>query len=133
MKAVPTTPLEGCKKNLKIEMFNFGCKHVDKLPGAELYLDCRGVANPSHGGPGGTGDDPQVQDWVRYNSDLTPYCLMIQDALSRLITRKGEGHEFDKPFRIATFCAHGIHRSRAIKHLLANFLNNSGYLNVKVD
>lgn len=133
MKTVPLTSIEACKTNLKIELFNFGVKHEKEFPKAELFLDCRGVANPSHsGGPNGTGDDPEVQAWVAKNSDLSPYTMMVEDAFSRLITRKGAGSEFEKPFRIAAMCAHGIHRSRAIKHLLARYLQNSGYLYVSV-
>lgn len=126
------TPLAEVKQNLFITLRSFGVKSGEPFPPAELYLDCRGLANPIYGGPSGTGDDPKVQGWVANFSDITLYFRLVEEAFSRLTTRKGKGKEYDAPFRIVCMCAHGIHRSRSLKHILAGWLRMEGYQRVEV-
>lgn len=128
------TDLAEVKKSLPLVFFNHAIKGSKAFPKADLYIDVRGVANPSaSGGPGGTGDSPTVQQWVRLHSDITPYTQLIEQALSRMTSRRGHGKEYDKPFRIVTMCAHGIHRSRACKHILAYWCSKQGYKLVTVE
>lgn len=109
---------------IKIEFFSFGIKNVwngkGNMSQADLYLDCRGVANPAYSGLSGCGDDLVVQAWVDSFTDLGPFLDMIEEAISRLEVRRGKGKISEKPFVIACFCAHGIHRSKAMKHILAD-------------
>lgn len=128
------TSMDDIKAKLPLVFFSFGVKSEKKeFPKADLYLDCRGVANPSHGGPAGNGDDIDVQLWVAVHSTLNAYCEMIQMALSRMTARRGEGKEYEKPFRIGCCCAHGVHRSRAVKHILARWAKLAGHVDVTVE
>lgn len=129
MPPVAFTPIEDCAKRLTVEIASFGVKNLavhDSFPKAELYLDCRGVTDPSltPGAPVGNGDNPDVQEWVEFHNDISPYTQLTIRAMQRLVSRRGVGHEFDSPFRILTMCAHGIHRSRAMKHILAKILKH---------
>lgn len=124
--------LSEAKKNLSIVFHSFGVKSGQEFPKADLYLDCRGVAEPSGAGLSGTGDNPDVQDWVNLNSNLSPYFDMVIGGISRLSTRRGVGKEYEKPFTVVTMCAHGIHRSRAVKHILAKTLRGTGWGMVEV-
>lgn len=127
------TDLNVVKASLPLIFFSFGVKGDKEFPKADLFLDCRGVANPSHGGPPGSGDDLDVQMWVAEHSNLRPYVEMVKMALSRMTARRGVGNEFEKPFRIACMCAHGVHRSRSMKHLLARWARLVGYQSVEVE
>lgn len=141
------TSLKEARAKLTLVVANCGIKHLMAMKGdakgepdqylipkADLYLDCRGVANPAHGGPGGSGDDIEVQNWVGKHSaqDLIAFGDQIYANIQRLTTRKGAGKEYDKPFRIMCMCAHGIHRSRSVKHILARQFKAGGW-NVEVE
>lgn len=127
------TDLAEVKKYLPLVFDHHAVKGSKDFPKADLYLDVRGVANPSaSGGPGGNGDNPVVQAWVSKNSDIAPYTELIEQALSRMTSRRGAGKEYEKPFKIVTMCAHGVHRSRAMKHILAYWAKKQGYKVVEV-
>ncbi len=130
----PFTDIVQSMKHLHIEFSSFGVKNNSPLPAAECFIDCRGVPDPSRvvGFMSGTGDNPTLQEYVEQNMDVGPYLRLLNDHFSRLITRKGAGHEFDKPFRVVTMCAHGIHRSRAMKHILSKHLIARGFEHVEV-
>lgn len=127
------------KSVAKLVLSSAGCKSFAieepptyTLPKADVYLDCRGAANPCHGGPSGSGDSPEVQAYVEANTDVDTYVDMIFAHLVRIPTRrKGQGDPWIKPIHVLCFCAHGIHRSRAMKHILARRLKASGW-NVEV-
>ena len=127
------------KTDLKIILKSYGLKSGQPLPPADCYIDCRGVPDPSQAiggsglGFGGNGDLPAVQTWIASHIVLLPYREIVGDHLSKLSTRRGVGHEYDKPFIILTMCAHGIHRSRAMKHILARELRGVGYQHVRVE
>lgn len=127
------TDLGLVKTSLPLVFGSIGVKGLEKMPKADLYLDCRGIANPSHGGPSGTGDEVDVQYWVATHSNIKPYCEMVEMALSRMTARRGAGKEFEKPFKILCMCAHGVHRSKSMKHLLARWAKLSGYMSVEVE
>lgn len=103
------------------------------LPKADIYIDCRGVANPCYG-MSGSGDDPKVQEWVEKNTTVHPYVEIILETLTRIpMRRRGQEEPFKEPVRIMCFCAHGIHRSRAMKHILSNRLKAAGVKEVTVE
>ena len=131
---IPHTDILQSHNHLKVVFSSFGVKNNQPLPPAECYIDCRGVPDPSKvvGLPALTGDSPELQEYVENNIDLGPYISMLHQHFARLGTRKGIGHEYDKPFRIVTMCAHGIHRSRAMKHILAKHLRARGFKAVEV-
>ena len=111
----------------KLIFTSFGIKNGQEWPQVDCYVDCRGVPNPLYGGPSGTGHDPKVREWVReeLGRGLPIYVELIQDGLRMLPTRRGVGHEADKPFIICCLCAHGIHRSVSMKHILATYFSPS--------
>lgn len=123
--------LDRARVKLPIILMSFGIKSGLDFPIVDLYLDCRGCADPSRE-MSGTGDDPNVQAWVEAHSFTGTYRELIKDALLRLTTRRGAGKEFDNPFVILTMCAHGIHRSRAMKHILGRCLRDDGFQLVEV-
>lgn len=129
---VPKTDFAKIKSNLEIVLRSFGVKSGKDFPSADTYIDCRGIPDPSHY-TSGNGDDPAVQQWVKEKIDLGLYYELVMQHFSMLTLRKGQGNEFDKPFIILCMCAHGIHRSRALKNLLAASLKGNGYQKVKVE
>ena len=127
------TPLGPVREKLTIRLTSFGVKNNIPWPPADLYLDCRGVANPMHAiGLNGTGDDPGVQKWVEIHCDMMGFHHTVYSALIRLTTRRGAGKEFEKPFNIVCMCAHGIHRSRSMKHILGRWLVEQKFQLVEV-
>ena len=94
--------------------------------GIDLFIDCRAIANPCYipslGGK--SGDDQEVQEWVAYHTDMDAYYAIVEEALTRIpIRRNDKENPYEKPFVIHCFCAHGIHRSRSMKHLLKIYLS----------
>ena len=130
------TDINTTKAKLHIALRSFGVKTNSSFPHADLYIDCRGVPDPSHAvitaQEPGTGDMIAQRQWVKERVNLTLYTDLIADHLRRLTTRRGVGLEYDKPFNILTLCAHGIHRSRAMKWLLAERLHQMGFQHVEV-
>lgn len=106
------------------------------LPKADLYLDCRVIPNPFlvKGVGSFTGENPIVQQWVLEHGQLfiSSFSQLITDGIAQIPTRrKGKDDPFAAPYVICTMCAHGIHRSRAMKHLLADRFRKGGW-NVEV-
>ena len=122
----PLTPLEQVKDQLHIRIGSWGIKN-DPIPYVDFYLDCRGAADAFQAGITGTGDDLPVQEWIRKHSQPARYLLSLEEAFSRLTTRRGVGKEFARPFYVLCLCARGIHRSRAVKHILIHALRQDGY------
>ena len=109
----------------KLIFTSFSLKNGQPLPSADCYVDCRGIPNPIYGGPAGTGHDLGVRKWVRERLNQAHeqhlYVDLVSASINALTTRRGAGHETDKPFVVCCMCAHGIHRSVAMKHLLAEY------------
>lgn len=101
-----------------------------QVPKADLYLDCRGIREhdlPDHAKGGGS---MKFQDAVLNNNapTITSFQRIIEDSIPQIKTRRnGEKNPYDRPYVICTMCAHGIHRSVASKHLLAERLKKAGY------
>ena len=128
----PLTDLAAVRHLLPITLSSFGLKSGQPFPPADLYIDCRGVADPSQSGLSGSGDSVHIQQWVSEHTNTSPYYDMVVGGLLRLTTRRGRGQEYDKPFHIVCMCAWGIHRSRAMKYILARLLREVGCRRVKV-
>lgn len=97
---------------------------LGNLPLADLYLDCRSMVNPYHeAGLGGlTGDDPRVIAFVEEQNTpvINAFLALIWETLERIPSRRRSRPDpFLAPIRVCCVCAHGIHRSRAMKHILA--------------
>lgn len=112
--------------NLVVIMTHYGLKatQIGQIK-ADCHLDCRGV--PDAVGSGRNGDDPEVQNWVASQIDLLAYIRIVVDHLLAVESRRrGEVDPYLRPVKVATFCAFGIHRSRAMKHLIADYLKTRG-------
>ena len=106
-----------------------------QMPLADLYLDCRVIPNPTFiSGIGATGDDPRMQEWVEENAQayVKSFSQLIIDGLQQVPSRrKGKDNPWEAPYIICTMCAHGIHRSRSMKHILARKMRAGGW-NVEI-
>ena len=120
-----------------VHLFSFGKKRGDEnfaTLKADLLLDARVAPNPSYDKTIGslTGDDIRVQNWMRreIGAQLDTYRDMILLGLSTLKKRREPdgGDPYGKPFIVGIFCAHGIHRSRSLKHLLREELRKLGLM-----
>lgn len=96
-------------------------KAVEK---AHFILDARCVKDPSAKGfP--SGDSIETQNYV---SQQNPDAIMgLKDILTGAINaiptrRRDKEHPYEDPFVVLCVCAHGIHRSRAVKHIMAKWL-----------
>jgi RNase adaptor protein for sRNA GlmZ degradation len=109
--------------------------HMLNLPKADLYLDCRVLPNPVFiDGIGSTGDDPKMQQWMITNGApfIESFTQLIEDGIHQIPKRRsGKEDPWEEPYRICFMCAHGIHRSRSMKHLMGQRLKGYGY-NVEV-
>jgi RNase adaptor protein for sRNA GlmZ degradation len=89
-----------------------------------FIVDCRGVLDPSHKGMG-SGDNVDVQDYVFMHNQPAVQSIygMVESALNCITSRRSDKEDMWKdPFNITFVCAHGIHRSRATKHIVARWL-----------
>ena len=102
-------------------------------PPADLYLDCRILPNPAHQPKlgGASGDHPSVQNWMRGSASkfISSFRQEIIDGLDQVPGRRnGKDDPWAAPYRIAFVCAHGIHRSKAMKHIIADLLKEEGWV-----
>lgn len=99
------------------------------LPKADYYIDCRAVKNPFHEPSlnGLSGDDSRVQQYVKDHSNIGAMADLLEEAISRVPSRRRGEKDQDRPFEVLCFCAHGVHRSRSVKHLLAKWLTDKLY------
>lgn len=118
------------KTKAHFELLSYGLKTGKELPKADMYIDCRGLADGSKGGPGGTGDSKAMQDYVMQQSPASIISMhrLIEDSLKRIPSRRdGDKDPYERPYRVCFMCAHGIHRSRSAKNLIAGLLTKAGY------
>lgn len=106
-------------------------KGIFSLPLADLYLDCRVLPNPVFiDGIGSTGDDPKMQSWMDANAlpFIEAFEALICDGIAQIPKRRaGKEDPWAEPYIICFMCAHGIHRSRSMKHVIAKRLKSYGY------
>lgn len=120
---------------VNLVLINDGWKNLSEqhpLPKADLYLDCRPLPNPFYASEvrAFSGDDPKTQDWLleRAQPFVKSFYQQIVDGLERIPARRmGNELPFDKPYTVCLMCAHGIHRSRAMKHILGAKLKAGGW------
>jgi RNase adaptor protein for sRNA GlmZ degradation len=82
-----------------------------------------------------TREDTKVMEWVKEHGApyLDSFYQLIIDGLQQIPSRRlGKADPFERPYTVCTMCAHGIHRSRAMKYLLATQLVKDGW-NVTVE
>lgn len=101
---------------------------------ADLFLDCRVMWNPFRVFGAMTGDDPQVQDWVRNNNaDLVAsYKQVIKQALATRETRNSGRRDPDGGLKVCFFCLAGVHRSRGMKNVIAQDLAAEGGYDITI-
>lgn len=108
----------------RLVLTNFGYKKFMEAskpwPKADLYIDCRGLI-----------DGAQVDHVAIANKPLLySYKVQIEEALNTLPTRwPGEP---ERPFHVAFFCAHGMHRSMAAKKILYSTLDHGLFEMIEV-
>ena len=139
------------KQQLTLKLISFGMKATKEWPKADLYLDCRALPEPdSFKSP--SGDHLSTQDAIGIgdiatasmvqayfqnpDDDPLPSVIgamlsIIAQAIAHLQRRRAGEDPFSRPFVVAFFCAHGIHRSRSGKNIIADDLKKLGY-NVEV-
>lgn len=96
---------------------------------ADLLIDCRVVKDPSHYVPGG-GTSLEVQEWLLQNSSgaLFQIYYLVGEGIEMIPERRKEKEDpYKDPFKILFFCAHGLHRSPATKHIIGRWLREDGY------
>lgn len=112
-----------------IRLISCGKSQIEKEVHASLYLDCRIIWNPYRDPVlgGKTGDDPVVQNWIKEKNGhvVDLFVALIKQGLDTRGTRNS-GRDASKPFIVATFCLAGVHRSRGMKHVLAERLKKEG-------
>lgn len=92
----------------------------------DLYLDCRACYDPSQ--HSGTGDDTRLQLLVRDRTPITAYMEIVKGFIDTWPNRRMEWQDpFAHSLTIHCFCAWGMHRSRAMKHIIADELRRMGY------
>lgn len=124
------------RQKIQILINNVGIKsnpfqaRENLLGGSDFMLDCRGLPDAVTGIPK---QYAGLEDYVEKQIDLGMYVHVILQAIHAAPKRRWNlGSKWaDKPFRITCFCAHGMHRSRAMRNLLKRELLALGY-NVKV-
>ena len=103
---------------------NFGYKkymtEAKPFPKADLYIDCRGLV------------DGALSDTVKVANGTLLFAMktQIEEAVHTLKTRWP--NEPNRPFVVAFFCAHGMHRSVAAKMLMAESIDYSLFDEVEV-
>lgn len=117
----------------KLIFKSFGLKGIKfqgdpVLPPADFYVDCRGL--PDGLQAFASGSSPMLQKLMEQQGILTLDAMyaLIEDGLQRIPTRRSETPTpYEKPYVVAFFCAHGIHRSRGAKEILARNFRASGF------
>lgn len=103
---------------------------------AHFYVDARCVRDPSSvaGLGGNSGDSPNVQEWIAKAAPeaVAAAIEQVKQAIRMIpFRRMGKKDVWEDPFEVCFLCAHGIHRSRSLKWIVANALLAEGY-NVSV-
>ena len=111
---------------LRLILLSHGIKH-GSMPKADFYVDCRCVADPLRGGETSLGGGIKFIEKFSHQT-LATIQFMISDAIELIPARRHEKTDpFADPFIICFFCAHGMHRSPAVKHIMSRKLLADGY------
>ena len=98
------------------------------LPKADLYIDCRGIAE--HGIEGNTGHTNSFQEGIKAASPLSLGAMttLIVDSLRFIETRRsGKPDPFKEPYVVCFMCAWGMHRSPATASVVGEKLKELGF------
>lgn len=109
-------------------IFSSSGKKVAPLPdGKDLYIDCRAVYDPS--GTHVSGANIKCQLDVREVTPIGAYVEIVSNAIQNMAHRRGNNPNkgVNDPMTIHCFCAYGVHRSVAMKHILAKEFGLKGY------
>lgn len=119
------------KNVLKLVFQSYGLKTAKPIPKADLYFDCRCVVDGSSvPNVGGTGDSKAMQDYVKAMSPMSinGFVGQLREGIARIPSRRSDREDpFADPFVVLCMCAHGIHRSRSVKNILAERFKADGY------
>jgi len=132
VKSILPIPPPRPREETKLILINRGIKLTGgMLPKAFYYVDCRGLPDSAAGeGPGGSGDTPAAQAYImqQAGTSIMNMVALVDGAVQRLpIRRRNEKDPYGSPIVICCFCAFGLNRSRAAKHLIAAELRKLGY------
>lgn len=115
---------------LRINLYSHGLKTGPLPKGMDLYIDCRAFPDPSRtkGSPAGGGQEEKVQKWIEGEyGKLSGFSMknhLVRMILDTIYSIPGRRPGIDvKQLNICCFCAWGMHRSPATKHLLAKWLS----------
>lgn len=123
----------------KLILTSSGLKKGPLPDGKDLYIDARALPDPTrawadHETPyappmGAIGTDLKVQCWMREMAPIHAYVDVVEGALKTINHRRENNSKKSilDPITIHTFCAWGIHRSVALKHILASEFRLMGY------
>lgn len=109
-------------------IFSSSGKKVAPLPeGKDLYIDCRAVHDPS--GTHASGNSIPCQLAIREVTPITAYVDIVANAIKNMGHRRSNNSKkaADDPMTIHCFCAYGVHRSVAMKHILSKDFALMGY------
>ena len=97
------------------------------IPKADLYIDCRAIAEA--GVPGWSGKCPEFQEGVLAQSFVALSAIenLITDSLRHIPARRGGKDPYKDAYVVLFMCAYGIHRSVATCHIIAKAMKIKGY------
>lgn len=93
---------------------------------ADLIIDCRGIKE--HGLD--RNNQLLFQEQIRLNNPGTIQSMveLIMDSFAQIPARRSEKEDpYSNPYIVVFVCAHGMHRSKNTKHVVAFRLRELGY------
>lgn len=112
----------------KLIFYSTGIKKNKPLAKLGLLVDCRIVIERHEEGE--TGKQKLFRDFVEKTNlvQLNVIEMFIKAGIDALPARRDFKKDWaEKPLEVLFFCAHGIHRSVATKHLMAKRFEENGY------
>ena len=121
------------KSDLKLHFKWHGIKRIPAedgfrtIPKADLYIDCRAIAEA--GVPGWSGKCPEFQADIKEKSKASLFCIqeLIIDSLRHVSSRRGGLDPYKEPYVVMFLCAWGVHRSVATCNVIAERMKAFGY------
>lgn len=127
------TPVDATK--LALIFKSHGVKNSAPFPTAHCYVECRGVPDASNAMEGG-GALFTHQQFVKEKLGayrIGEYVSLVKQGIDKLPERRKGEDMYGKPFIICCLCAHGIHRSVAMKHILAAEFHKLGFTHITIE
>ncbi len=99
-----------------------------EFPRADLYLDCRSIADPSHAGLSGSTPEGEVYIADHSAAALNFLYGQVVEAINPTILEARWGKDWkEKDVNVLCLCAHGMNRSVATKKVLGKWLVDEGF------